>query len=88
MKIGYVISLFIKMSLELYLPNQMCKRVVKKCTIAQHSTRRLKITMNKQEKDERRGFFFFGVLSWKEQGVTSVKTHIFSCKGANTLHAK
>lgn len=34
------------------------------------------------------GFFFFGVLSWKEQGVTSVKTHIFSCKGANTLHAK
>lgn len=34
------------------------------------------------------GFFFFGVLSWKEQGVTSVKAHIFSCKGANTLHAK
>lgn len=31
---------------------------------------------------------FLGVLPWKEQGVTSMKTHIFSCKGVSTLHAK
>lgn len=43
---------------------------------------------NEQAKKKMKEEGFFEVLPWKEQGVTSVKTHIFSCKAVSTLHAK